>query len=271
MYEHDALNESSVLVVEDHSFSRITLVTLLQRLGITSVHAAKDGVEAEEILNRSQVNAVITDINMPNMNGIELLKKIRLGETANRKDIRVIAVTSYTNVEVIRACMTLDINAFLVKPITIDNVKNKLLLALDETAELFHEAEYAHVAYDFDCISDSPRVRISERQKPDRTLNKKINWPHKNKNKPEQVVKPKTVISEPVPGKTITYMTVSTISSLESGMVLVQDLCAKNGVCLIAAGVVLNKRLLNRLNELSSIIELDQLKVKTLVDRRVGA
>ncbi|MDN3680240.1 response regulator [Vibrio tapetis subsp. quintayensis] len=263
MNEQTALGSYTVLVVEDHQFSRATLVSLLQRLGVENVLTAKDGIEAEAALNSKKIDAVITDINMPNMNGIELLKNIRLGKTANKNNMRVLAVTSYSNVEVIRACMSLDISAFLVKPITIDNVKTKLISALEESADLSNESHYSQVESDFDCISENPAARRTERKQPDRSLNKKINWPYGNA-KPQESA-PQT-LPEKVKGKSISYMTISQISNLESGMILMQDLSAKNGVCLIASGVVLNKRLINRLHELSSIIELDQLKVKMLVD-----
>ncbi|SON53145.1 response regulator [Vibrio tapetis] len=263
MNEKSELEGYTVLVVEDHQFSRATLVSLLQRLGVESVLTAKDGIEAETALNSNKIDAVITDINMPNMNGIELLKSIRMGKTANKCDMRVLAVTSYSNVEVIRACMSLDISAFLVKPITIDNVKTKLITALEESADLSNQKNYSEVESDFDCISENPTARKADKHQPDRTLNKKINWPY-GKAQPKE--EPPRVLPEKIKGKSISYMTVSQVTNLESGMILMQDLCAKNGVCLIASGVVLNGRLINRLHELSSIIELDQLKVKMLVE-----
>ncbi len=263
MNEQSELESYTVLVVEDHQFSRATLVSLLQRLGVQNVLTAKDGIEAESALNSKKIDAVITDINMPNMNGIELLKNIRMGKTANKKDMRVLAVTSYSNVEVIRACMSLDISAFLVKPITLDNVKTKLVMALEECAELSNADHYSAVESDFDCISENPTARKVEKHQPDRSLNKKINWPYGNAQPKEEAP---NVLPEKVKGKSISYMTVSQLTNLESGMILMQDLCAKNGVCLVASGVVLNKRLLNRLFELSSIIDLDQIKVKMLVE-----
>ena len=55
---------------------------------------------------------------------------------------------------------------------------------------------------------------------------------------------------------------ISKLSDLEVGMRLKQDICAANGSRLIADGVVLNERLINRIHELSAIINIDQLKVE---------
>ncbi|USD66905.1 response regulator [Vibrio sp. SCSIO 43136] len=240
----NTFSKCRALVVEDHPFSRTTLVAMLQKLDLDRVFSAGDGEEAVKILNSEFIDVVITDINMPKMNGIELLKHIRTNKTSNAPSTRVVAVTSYSNVEVIRSCMSLDINAFLVKPITMDNVRTKVLLALDETTELFHESEYESVESDFDCISEDvvtrPAKKEVKKEKPEPPPQRKLN--------------------------NMSYLTINDLNHLEPGMILMQDLCAKNGVCLVAQGVSLNKRLLNRLHELRSIVEIEQLKVKMLTD-----
>ena len=55
--------------------------------------------------------------------------------------------------------MNLDINSFLVKPITLDMAKEKILAAFSESAQLFHEHEYHQVDSDFDCMTEDAAVQ----------------------------------------------------------------------------------------------------------------
>ncbi|CCN85206.1 putative CheY-like receiver [Vibrio nigripulchritudo SFn27] len=225
----------TVMIVEDHDFSRKATLSMLLRLGVENILTAPNGQIAADKLECHQVDIVITDINMPEMNGIELLKAIRTGMTNNDKATKVIAVTSYSNTEVLRACMNLDINSFLVKPITIDMAKEKIVAAFGESAQLFHEHEYNQVNSDFDCMTEE------------------VMEPPKIKE-----VKPES--AEPILSENERF--VSRLSDLEAGMCLKQDICTANGSRLIAAGVILNERLINRIHELSTIINIDKLKVE---------
>jgi len=66
----------SVLVVEDHPDQRDLLAIILQREGY-SVNTATDGLDALQVLQRKNVEIILADINMPKMDGFELLRKIR--------------------------------------------------------------------------------------------------------------------------------------------------------------------------------------------------
>ncbi|PKF77188.1 response regulator [Vibrio sp. vnigr-6D03] len=235
MKASEIFSKITVMIVEDHDFSRKATLSMLLRLGVENILTAPNGKIAIQKLDMHKVDIIITDINMPEMNGIELLKEVRTGNTCNDKSTRIIAVTSYSNTEVLRACMNLDINSFLVKPITLDMAKEKILAAFSESAQLFHEHEYHQVDSDFDCMTEDPVV-----QPEIKPVNKE----------PE---KPTLGINERLIFK---------LSDLEVGMRLKQDICAANGSRLIADGVVLNERLINRIHELSAIINIDQLKVE---------
>jgi two-component system chemotaxis response regulator CheY len=68
-----------ILVVDDSSTMRRIIVNTLARLGFKETDQAEDGVEAWEIYQKDKdnIDAIITDWNMPNMNGLEFVKKVR--------------------------------------------------------------------------------------------------------------------------------------------------------------------------------------------------
>ncbi|MBD1556738.1 response regulator [Vibrio sp. S9_S30] len=235
MKASDIFSKITVMVVEDHDFSRKATLSILLRLGVENILTASNGKIAIQKLAMHKVDIIITDINMPEMNGIELLKEVRTGNTCNDKSTRIIAVTSYSNTEVLRACMNLDINSFLVKPITLDMAKEKIMAAFSEPAQLFREHEYHQVESDFDCVTEDPVIQHDM--------------------KPVNHVPEKPTLGS-------NERLIDKLSDLEVGMCLKRDICAANGSRLIAEGVVLNERLINRIQELSTIITIDQLRVE---------
>jgi two-component system chemotaxis response regulator CheY len=68
--------EATVLIVDDEPILQMTFAILLKRAGAT-VHVAADGVEALEVLAREQIDAILTDKQMPNMDGVTFLRALR--------------------------------------------------------------------------------------------------------------------------------------------------------------------------------------------------
>ena len=69
-----------VLVVDDFSTMRRIIKNILKQLGFNNIVEADDGAAAWEILNKDQVDFIVSDWNMPQMTGIELLRKVRASE-----------------------------------------------------------------------------------------------------------------------------------------------------------------------------------------------
>lgn len=87
-----ALKRKNILVVEDDYNTRYMLSLLLKGEGY-EVLTAVDGVDALSILTRNNFDLIITDINMPRMNGVELISKVRLRRKVSRP--RIIAMSDY--------------------------------------------------------------------------------------------------------------------------------------------------------------------------------
>src|SRR5262249_46093997 len=105
---------SSVLIVDDDVNARIIAETLLRLRGI-SVRSADNGIDARDILQRDEVSVVVLDLNLPEMNGFEVLRRLRsrFGTPRLRAQPRVVVVTDRQEPEVEHFARRLGADAFL--------------------------------------------------------------------------------------------------------------------------------------------------------------
>ncbi len=113
-----------ILVVDDFSTMRRIIKNLLKELGLTNVVEADDGATALPILKAGGIEFLITDWNMPNMTGIELLQHVR--SDPNLCDIPVLMVTAEAKREQIIAAAQAGVNGYVVKPFTAVTLKEKI-------------------------------------------------------------------------------------------------------------------------------------------------
>jgi len=113
-----------MLVVDDSSTMRRIIVNTLARLGFKEVIQAADGVEAWEAYQaeKDNIDAIITDWNMPNMNGLEFVIKVR---EIDKKTPIIMVTTEGGKKEVITA-LKAGVNNYIVKPFTPQVLKEKL-------------------------------------------------------------------------------------------------------------------------------------------------
>jgi len=123
--------EYSCLVVEDSPMMRQLLVFALARIKKLTVTEAEDGVDGLRKLQGNTFDLIITDINMPIMDGLKLVKRIRSDET--HKDVPIIIITTEGSSEDRARAMALGANAYITKPIQAPQViaQVKELLALE--------------------------------------------------------------------------------------------------------------------------------------------
>jgi len=113
-----------ILVVDDFSTMRRIIKNLLKDLGFTSIQEADDGNTALPMLVQGNFDFVVTDWNMPGMQGIDLLRAIRADE--NLKHLPVLMVTAEAKKEQIVAAAQAGVNGYVVKPFTAATLKEKL-------------------------------------------------------------------------------------------------------------------------------------------------
>ena len=113
-----------VLVVDDFSTMRRIVKNLLRDLGFTNIQEADDGTTALPMLQGGSFDFVVTDWNMPGMQGIDLLKAIRAD--ANLAHIPVLLITAEAKKEQIIMAAQAGVNGYIVKPFTAATLKTKL-------------------------------------------------------------------------------------------------------------------------------------------------
>ncbi|NVK57531.1 MAG: chemotaxis response regulator CheY [Alteromonadaceae bacterium] len=113
-----------ILVVDDFSTMRRIIKNLLKDLGFANIQEADDGSTALPMLQQGDFDFVVTDWNMPGMQGIDLLRAIRADD--NLKHLPVLMVTAEAKKEQIVAAAQAGVNGYVVKPFTAATLKEKL-------------------------------------------------------------------------------------------------------------------------------------------------
>ncbi len=113
-----------ILIVDDFSTMRRIIKNLLRDLGFTNTSEADDGLTALPMLQQGSFDFLVTDWNMPGMEGIELLKKVR--EDEELKSLPVLLVTAEAKKEQIVEAAQAGVNGYIVKPFTSGTLKEKI-------------------------------------------------------------------------------------------------------------------------------------------------
>jgi two-component system chemotaxis response regulator CheY len=113
-----------ILVVDDFSTMRRIITNVLKQIGFENIHEAEDGAKALNILQQEKIDFVITDWNMPQMSGLDLLKAIRADP--ERKDTPVLMVTAESLQENIVAAAQAGVNNYIIKPFDASTLSAKI-------------------------------------------------------------------------------------------------------------------------------------------------
>lgn len=113
-----------ILVVDDFNVMRRVVSTCFAELGYQNIETAEDGQIAWEMIQAGNIEFVVTDWDMPNLNGLELLKKIRSNEAT--KALPVMMVTAEGLQENIIEAIRAGVNNYIVKPIDVEKLKEKM-------------------------------------------------------------------------------------------------------------------------------------------------
>ncbi|MDD2357227.1 MAG: chemotaxis response regulator CheY [Thiovulaceae bacterium] len=118
-----------LLVVDDSSTMRRIIKNTLQRLGYKDILEGEDGLQGWSVLNENpDIGMLITDWNMPEMNGLELVKKVRTD--VRFKDLPIIMVTTEGGKAEVITALKAGVNNYIVKPFTPQVLKEKLAAVL---------------------------------------------------------------------------------------------------------------------------------------------
>jgi two-component system chemotaxis response regulator CheY len=118
-----------ILIVDDFATMRRIARKILQSLGFANVDEAQDGEAALASIRSQQFDLVLSDCNMPNMNGLELLSTLRQDSELN--DIPFIVMTSSDQKESLLEMVKAGASDYIEKPFKADALKAKLVKFLD--------------------------------------------------------------------------------------------------------------------------------------------
>ena len=113
-----------ILVVDDFSTMRRIIKNLLRELGFENTHEADDGSTALPLLQNGKFDLLITDWNMPGMQGIDLLRAVRSSQELAALPVLMVTAESHRNQIV--AAVDAGINAYIIKPFTAQTLQEKI-------------------------------------------------------------------------------------------------------------------------------------------------
>lgn len=109
----------NVLVVDDVQVMRSLLISSLKTLNIHNVQEAHDARSAMQIFSKGKIDIVFLDINMPDVNGLELIKQLR----SLNPSVFVIMVSGESSLDNVKQSIALGAKGFIVKPYTSGRIK----------------------------------------------------------------------------------------------------------------------------------------------------
>jgi two-component system chemotaxis response regulator CheY len=113
-----------ILVIDDFSTMRRIVKNVLKQIGFDNIEEAEDGAQAFAKLKNGGFGFVVSDWNMPNMDGLELLKAVRKDPVL--KDLPILMVTAEAEKEKVITAIQAGVNNYVVKPFTAETFKEKM-------------------------------------------------------------------------------------------------------------------------------------------------
>jgi two-component system, chemotaxis family, chemotaxis protein CheY len=113
-----------ILVVDDFGTMRRIIKNILRQIGYVNIFEADNGVSALDVLRQEKIEFIISDWNMPEMPGIELLKAVRASE--EWKDLPFLLVTAEGKKENVLEAVKYKVTNYIVKPFTPETFNEKI-------------------------------------------------------------------------------------------------------------------------------------------------
>jgi two-component system chemotaxis response regulator CheY len=125
--EEPGMAEVRALIVDDSTVMRKIVERALRQAGLDPlvVHEAGSGVEGLEILKSKKVDLILSDINMPSMDGLEFLRQLRAQDLA--PGVPVVMITTESSEEHVKQAILSGAQGYIRKPFTAEQVKERVL------------------------------------------------------------------------------------------------------------------------------------------------
>ncbi len=156
------LNTLNIMVVEDLAPMRKLIIELLSAMGIGQVIGAKDGQEAYNTYLEFKPDIIFTDWEMPEMDGINLIRKIRQSDDSHNRSIPIIMLSGFGSRSRITEARDCGVTEFLTKPFTADDIAKRLNHVIKNPRDFIFLPDFI----------GPDRRRTSDPDHPDNTRNK---------------------------------------------------------------------------------------------------
>ncbi|MEZ5356227.1 MAG: response regulator [Bryobacteraceae bacterium] len=117
-----------ILIVDDSAAIRKILQRVLYQaeVPVGKIFEANDGAEALDVLKQNRVGLILSDINMPNMDGLQLLGELK-GAASAHKDVPIVMITTEGSQAKVMEAVNLGAVGYVRKPFTAEQIKEKLV------------------------------------------------------------------------------------------------------------------------------------------------
>jgi CheY-like chemotaxis protein len=224
-----------VLVADDEGFSLSIIGRMLREMGCADVISADGGPRALNMLlgdGPPGFKLAVLDFNMPEINGLQILKLIRTGKAGVPRDLPVVMLTGTADGALVSAAVALDVGAFVVKPVSKAMLGMRLAKVMGDQRPLKTVAQYD--AVDIDPLSNALAAS----------------------HKPVGGAKARVERTETINGVKLR------LESVPIGAILAEDIRGPDGELLLGRGTPLSERFLKRLRDLSGAARLEYLIVQ---------
>jgi two-component system chemotaxis response regulator CheY len=119
-----------ILVVDDFATMRKVIRNLLKQVGYENIVEAEDGMIALRTLKSQKIDLIVSDWNMPNMTGLELLKAVRADE--DLKPTPFLMVTAEALQDNVIAAVKAGVSNYIVKPFTAETLNDKIMKIIEK-------------------------------------------------------------------------------------------------------------------------------------------
>jgi two-component system chemotaxis response regulator CheY len=120
----------TILVIDDQDYVRTIIAQLLKRLGVAQVLECGNGAYALEVLEHHKPDVILCDVKMGPVDGLQFLKDVRSGMGGVDAQVPVIFLTSASDRSTVQAAITHDVDGYMVKPVSADDLKAKIVTVL---------------------------------------------------------------------------------------------------------------------------------------------
>jgi EAL domain-containing protein (putative c-di-GMP-specific phosphodiesterase class I)/DNA-binding NarL/FixJ family response regulator len=218
-----------ILIVDDDDFSRKLVINLLTFLGYAQIKETGSAKSAIKLFEMHTFDLIISDVYMPEMNGLELIKMIRTGKTRAKADIRILILTSFAQSEVLKLAIAFNTNGILVKPITPADMGSKIEKIMTTNFKLQSPAIYDAVTIELGGMIET----ATENLKPGIKQTDPVSKIETNDEK-------------------VSHIEVQRVSP---GMVLNENITLSDGTLLLSRGHIFTNISIKRLNNLRGMLE----------------